>query len=161
MKKISDKKIKIGSNTIPVSVYSIYENEKINFSRVYVIASDNNGDIALIYNSKRDIWGFPGGHPNENESFEKAAKRECVEEIKYSIKNCEARFVLSNKIDGQEEEFQIICFAKIDKKSTEFVDEDESVSEIKFVKTSDVQKEIGNEGLWEEIIQGYRDWLNN
>ncbi len=160
MEKISTREIKIGEKIIPVSIYSIKEDEKVeNFSRVYVVVADNEGKVALIYNSKRKIWGFPGGHPEEDETIKETAQRECVEEIKYSIKDCEPKFVLYNKLDDNKEETQIICFAKIDKESNEFVDENESVKEIKFVNVENVREKIGNADLWEDILQGFKDWL--
>lgn len=161
MKKITTKKIKIGEKTLPVTIHSINKEDKINFSRVYIIASNNNGKIALIYNSKRNIWGFPGGHPEKNETVYETAQRECIEEIKYSIKNCEPKYVLSNKLDDETEEMQIICFAKINKKSNKFVDENESVNQIKFTKVENVLNEIGNADLWKEILQEYNQWIDN
>lgn len=36
--------------------------------------------VLLVHNSKRDYWGFPGGHLHGNESPEAAARREVLEE---------------------------------------------------------------------------------
>jgi ADP-ribose pyrophosphatase YjhB (NUDIX family) len=120
MEKISTREIKIGEKIIPVSIYSIKEDEKVeNFSRVYVVVADNEGKVALIYNSKRKIWGFPGGHPEEDETIKETAQRECVEEIKYSIKDCEPKFVLYNK---QRDNGKLrYCFARIDKDSNDLL----------------------------------------
>jgi ADP-ribose pyrophosphatase YjhB (NUDIX family) len=162
MKKISTKEIKIGEKAISVSIYSIEKDESTkDFSRVYVVVADDEGKIALIYNSKRKIWGFPGGHSEEGETINETAQRECVEEIKYSIKDCEPKYALSNKLDDNKEETQIICFAKVDRESDEFVDENESVKEIKFVNVESVKEEIGNADLWEDILQGFKEWLSN
>lgn len=160
MEKISTNNVRVGEKVVLVTVYKIEEVEKIkDISRVYVLAGNEKGEVALIFNSKREIWGFPGGHPNENETIKESAQRECIEEINYSIKNCELKYVLSNKLDDNKEELQAICFAKINEVSKEFVDEDESVSEVKFVTTDKILEEVGNSELWKDIIQGYSEWL--
>ena len=154
-------KIKIKGKLVFVDVFLIEKDEVKDFSRVYVVVRNSDNKIALIYNSKRDVWGFPGGHSEEGESVYDTAMRECVEEIGFSIKNCESKYVLLNKLDNGEEKMQIICFAEIDKESKKFVDENESVSCVKFVDIKNIQEEMGNFDLWEGILQEYKKWRVN
>jgi len=162
MKQVSVINVRMGDETIPVTLYKIEENETLpEVSRVYVFASNEKNELALIYNSKRDIWGFPGGHADENETVVQTATRECIEEIQYSLDACEPHYVLSNKVDDTTESLQVICFAKTGKPSTEFVDDAESVSEVKFSPINNVLEEVGNKELWEEILKNYEAWLTN
>lgn len=159
MKKICEEIVSVGDKVITVKVCKIDKKDKlISFSRVYVVVCNKKSEVALIYNSKRGIWGFPGGHPNEGESIEEVASRECIEEIGYSISECEPVYVLINKLDGNKEELQVICFAKIKEKNDSLKDENESVTNVKFVALSKVLNEMGNASLWREIIKGFGEW---
>jgi len=160
MKQISIIEVGIGDRTAPVTLYKIEEGETLSsISRVYVLASNENNEVVLIFNEKRKIWGFPGGHTEENETVTQTAKRECIEEIKYSLKSCEPSYVLSNKLDDDTESLQVICFAKLGEPSNEFVDENESVKEVKFVPVENVLDELGNAALWNQILEKYKVWL--
>jgi len=160
MKKISVIKINIGDRVVPTTIYKVEKGEALpSISRVYVFASNDNGEIALIFNDKRKIWGFPGGHTEKNEAVEQTANRECIEEIGYSLKSCEPSYVLSNKLDDDTESLQVICFAKVGSPSNEFVDENESVSTIKFVPIDGALEKVGNFLLWEDLIKNYKTWL--
>ena len=141
-----------------VKVYGLDKDEVIDkFSRAYVIVSDKKGNVALIYNSKMGIWGFPGGHPNKLESIKECATRECAEEINYSIKSYEARYVLVNDLENKRE-LQVICFAMLGNKKIDTLDEKESVSDIKFIHSSKVLPKIGNDPMWKDIINSFRKW---
>jgi len=160
MKEISVIQIEIDKKIVPVTIYKIEEGENIPLvSRVYVFVSNDKNEMALIFNDKRKIWGFPGGHTEENESIEQTARRECVEEIKYSLESCEPAYALSNKLDNDIDSLQVICFAKIDKPSNEFIDENESVTLVKFLPIDEVLSEVGNASLWCDLIQNYKVWL--
>lgn len=57
----------------------------------------------------KGCWGFPGGHLEENESFEGAAKREVMEETGMKIKNL--RFLTAtNDIFTKEKKHYITLF---------------------------------------------------
>ncbi len=124
MKRISVIEVSIGDKTVPVTLYGVEEDETLSsISRVYVFASNEKKEVALIFNEKRKIWGFPGGHTERNETVVETARRECIEEIEYSLKSCKPAYVLSNKLDNGVESLQVICFAKIGESSNEFIDE--------------------------------------
>jgi 8-oxo-dGTP pyrophosphatase MutT (NUDIX family) len=160
MEKIKTTIISIGINTIEVELYNIEEKDNIeDISRVYVVAIDEEGKVPLIYNSKRDIWGFPGGHIEKGESIIAAANRECIEEIKKSIKNCEQKFLMINQLDENKNEKQVICFAKIGQDSVEFIDENESIKKIVYLQIDEIIQKIGNENLWRPIITEFNNWV--
>ena len=161
MKKIKEILIKAGLRKVNVQIFKINNSDKLqNLSRVYIIAVNQSKKVPLIYNSKRNIWGFPGGHIEKGESVNDAALREGVEEIKKTIKNCESRFMLVNKIDETEDENQIICFATIGENSTKFQDKHESVKEVVYVEIDEVIQKIGNRNLWEPIISELKNWID-
>ena len=56
--------------------------------RVRVIVYRDDGDILLVKNRfSRQKWALPGGGVNRNESYERAAVREVLEEIGLKIHN--------------------------------------------------------------------------
>jgi ADP-ribose pyrophosphatase YjhB (NUDIX family) len=159
MKKINTHKIIVGQKKVKVDLYKINKNDNLNnLSRVYVIASDKNKKIPLIYNSKRKIWGFPGGHIEKGESYLNTALRECIEEIKKTIKKCQEKFLLINKIDSKKKEKQIICFAKISEECENFIDENESVNKIIYTPIDKIISKIKNKNLWEPILNQFKEW---
>ena len=160
MKKIKDKQVNVGANNINVTIFQIEKEDILeNVSRIYIVAINSDNKVPLIYNSKRDIWGFPGGNIEEGETLEKAALRESVEEIKMSIKDIENKYMLINKIDDDKEEKQIICFAKVGEENTEFKDKNESVKQVIYVPVNDIISKIGNESLWDIIINEFKNWI--
>ena len=161
MEKLKTAKIIAGSREVNVEVYGLEDKDELsNLSRVYVIAVDKNKSVPLIYNSKRDIWGFPGGHVDEGESCSQTASRECIEEIKKTINDCQPKFLLINKIDNEEEENQVVCFAKIGRECTDNVDENESVKKVIYVPIGEIISKIGNEDLWGLIVDNFKLWIN-
>ena len=158
MKNLGIVKVNAGSREVEVNLFDLEEGDKIeNLSRVYVIALDGDQKVPLIYNSKRDIWGFPGGHIEKDESFKESALRECIEEIKRTINTCKKKFLLVNKIDGEKEENQVVCFAKLGKKCENYKDENESVTNVKYFNTDEIISKIGNEELWNPIINSLKE----
>ena len=161
MEKVKEVLVNAGSREANVKIFKINNPDKLqDLSRVYVIATNSEKKVPLIYNSKRNIWGFPGGHIKEGESVENAASRESIEEIKKTIKNCESKFLLINKIDEEEEKNQVVCFANIGKDSTKFQDEYESVKKIVYVEIDEIIQKIGNRNLWESIISELNNWMS-
>lgn len=159
MEKIQDCVVNLGSSEVKVYIFSLDDNDELlDISRVYVIARGASGNIPLIYNSKRDIWGFPGGHVEEGESVERAANRECIEEIQRSISNCTPRFLLLNKIDDKTEEKQIVCFANIEEKNDSLKDDNESVNRVEYLSFDEVKKRLGNLDLWDSILEDFSMW---
>ncbi len=161
MKKIKETKVNIGTKEVIVGIYGLDNSDELkDLSRVYVVAVDADNNVPLIYNSKRDIWGFPGGHVEEGESIDKAALRESIEEIKKTITKCAYKFMLINKIDNEKEEKQIICFARVGEDSTDFKDENESVKQVIYTPISEIISKIGNEELWNVIIESLNEWVD-
>lgn len=145
--------VNIGEKVISITVKKIKSDEiPDKISRVYVLAFDDDGNVPLIFNSKRKIWGFPGGHTGEGETIEQTAYREFAEEVNRELIEGNKRFLIINKIDDDKEENQIICFGKVGDKKTDITDEEESVSEVSFVPIQDVISHIGNTQLWGPIV---------
>ena len=53
-------------------------------TKVYGITFFEN-KLILIYNSKRDIWGLPGGTIEQGESLKEALSREILEETELRL----------------------------------------------------------------------------
>ena len=159
MRKLKESVVFMGSNKTKVYLYKLStDDEVVNISRVYVLAMDDSKKIPLIYNSKRNIWGFPGGHVEESESIQEAANRECIEEIERSIVRCESKFLLVNKLDTKIEEKQLICFAFLGKKNNSLKDNAESVSKIKYLSIEEIKTKLGNSELWAPIFEDFNLW---
>jgi 8-oxo-dGTP pyrophosphatase MutT (NUDIX family) len=122
-------------------------------SRVYTIALNENKQIGLIYNSKRNIWGFPGGHTEPEETIFETAKREYIEEMGYSIKDIKIIATIISQIDENKFEEQVICLATIENKSKEYIDENETVTKKGFFDKEKVLKNIGNKELWKPLLE--------
>lgn len=160
MEKIKTTSISIGGISVWSELYKISKDEGFeSLSRVYVIAIDKNKEVPLIYNSKRNIWGFPGGHIERGESVAESANRECIEEIKKSIKDCEQKFLMINKLDGDKKEKQIICFARIGEDNEEYIEENESIKKVVCVPTEEIIFKIGNRNFWEPVIKEFKEWI--
>jgi ADP-ribose pyrophosphatase YjhB (NUDIX family) len=159
MKKIMILPVTVGANEGKVEVYKLDENDILSdLSRVYIIAIDKNKELPLIYNSERGIWGFPRGHIKKGESYINAALRECAEGINRIIENCQQKFLLVNKIDGEKEEKQIVCFAKVGKKCIDYTDKNESVKKVIYTPISKVISKMGNKELWNPILNSFEVW---
>jgi len=153
MKKIKTSSVFAGSRKVDVDIYALNEDNKlVDLSRVYIVAIDKKNNVPLVFNSKRNIWGFPGGHVEKGESFMNTAMRESIEEIKKKINNCQQKFLLINKIDGEKEEKQVVCFAEIGEDCNDFADENESVKEVVYTPISEIISKVGNKDLWDPII---------
>ncbi|MCH7851089.1 MAG: NUDIX hydrolase [Nanoarchaeota archaeon] len=150
--------VKFAGKTDNLSLHKIKNDERFdNLSRVYVIVGDDKNNLALIYNSKREMWGFPGGHSEEGESVKETAERECAEEINYTVTNIEQKYAFSYK-SGDKEQIHVLCFAKLGEEEHETFDEDESVSEVKFIPISEVAGKIDCGKIWKDIINEYKNW---
>lgn len=158
MEKIFSGNVETGGNIIFSSVFRFNDSDILkDVSRVYVLAVDDFGKVPLIFNSKRHIWGFPGGHSKDGETLEETAFRECVEEIKKEIIYIEKKFVIISNLESSKD-VQVICFAKIKGDKNSFSDSEESVTEVVFSEVSDVLKKIKNEEVWSEILSEFKKW---
>lgn len=162
MKKIDDKTVTIGDKSVIISIFKLDAQESLeNLSRVYVIGANKSGEVVLIYNSKRNIWGFPGGHLDKGETVLDTARREFIEEVHRDIENVKVTYLLVNQLDGDQQEAQAICFAMVGEENTSFVEKDETVTETKFVPVQDVAAEVGNLGLWTDILEDFQEWFQS
>jgi 8-oxo-dGTP pyrophosphatase MutT (NUDIX family) len=157
MKKII---VSMGDKKVPVSISKLDSSmfiEKI--SRIYAIGITEDGMVPLIFNSKRGIWGFPGGHTEEGETFEQTIRREFAEETGFNISNCEMKYYISSKLDEENEENQIISFCRVKNRDAKAYDINETVTDIRLVPVGKVLSLVGNQELWEDIIVDFMQWI--
>jgi hypothetical protein len=133
----------------------------IGVSRVYVIASDALGNIAIVYNSKRQIWWFPWWHTEEDESVIETAHREFIEEVWYELSLCLPTFVFQNQIDKNFSEKQIVCFWKIGQQNTSKVELNESITKVWFFQAEHIPLKMGNENLWQSILKEFSRFVSD
>ncbi|HET8574930.1 MAG TPA: NUDIX hydrolase [Candidatus Paceibacterota bacterium] len=145
----------------PVKVYALGKNAvPSTFSRVYAIAFHQaDGLVPVIFNSKRNIWGFPGGHRESGEAFSQTIKREMSEETGFDVIFCEPRYCISSILDNDHEENQIICFCIVKKSETREVDPDETVTEVKMLPIQEVLAKVNNKELWENMLDDFSLWV--
>ena len=60
------------------------EKRRIDLTACACIVYDNK--ILMMHHTKLDLWLFPGGHIDNNETPDKAVSRECMEEAELDIK---------------------------------------------------------------------------
>ena len=65
---------------LEVQLFDLGYCDESEYTRV-VCVSKYKGKHVFCYNSKREGWEIPGGHIEEGETWEEAAKREMYEEI--------------------------------------------------------------------------------
>lgn len=128
--------------------------EQLPFTRVYTIAADQAWKIGIVYNAKRQIRGFPGGHSEEGEHYDETAYREYNEETWYQLKALQPAYLLKNS-GNQDVSFDLIVFGRLGAQSIEYQDIHESVTEVAFVSLSELWKKIGNKPLWEPILDAF------
>lgn len=124
-------------------------------SRVYVIACNNEWEIWLIYNSKRQIRWFPWWRKEIKETVLETAHREFIEEMWYNLESCIMKYLIENNIDSDQTERQIICFGRIGVPDISQIEINESVTEMWFFSLDDVRQKMGNDWLREPIIADF------
>lgn len=86
---------------------------------VKAIVKNNDGKFTFITNSIHNFILLVGGGA-ESEDLEREIKRECEEEIFYSIKNIKKLFNIKEFRNRNAKEYKTICFfGHVDKKSQE------------------------------------------
>jgi len=103
---------------------------------VKIIALNNDNQVALVTNPTHGFYLLPGGGIEDDENIERAALRECEEEIAYGIDN-QIIIGRTKEYRGRDgKEYDTYCvFAKITKK----IDQD---------KRTDNEKEVGLNVEW-------------
>ena len=124
-------------------------------TRCYTIAHDPMGKYVLVYNSKRGIWGFAGGHVETNETIETTAQREFEEETGLQLISAKPSYILVNKLDDTHAEAQIIFVGQTNNQPSKIEKEaDESVNAIKAVKKDEIFELLdpSTAKLWQFIL---------
>lgn len=148
--------IQIWWKNITISISKITNDINLdNISRVYVIAYNDDWNIWLIYNSKRNIRWFPWWHKEPNETILDVANREYIEEIWYDLSSCTMAYLVENQIDSDQIEKQIICFGKIGNINTSHIEAEESVTEVGFFPFNQTIEKIWNKWLREKIMMDF------
>lgn len=93
---------------LPVNIYELGKVDDSELTRV-VCVSNYNGKWVYSKNRKRKGWEIPGGHIEQGETWEEAAKRELYEET--GAIDVEITPICLYKISS----YGILCYAKINK----------------------------------------------
>ncbi len=151
---------KIYSRAITLHVFPYSYNMKdVAFSRVYTIAKNKEWKIWLIFNSKKNIRGFPWGHTEKWESISDTANREYIEEIRYSLSTCSPKYVIEYESEKNvTKERHLICFGTVWEKSNKYSEENEAVTKIWFFSTDEALKKIWNSELWINIFEDFNHY---
>ncbi|MGB3921967.1 MAG: NUDIX hydrolase [Minisyncoccia bacterium] len=162
MKLLSKKVVNLNNSNLNVSIFKIEsDSDLFGASRVYVLGVNKGGSVCIIFNAKRKIWGFPGGHIDEGESVTEAIKRESMEECGYSLEIVEPKFVIENVVDDKVEK-QVICFGRFEHNINKLnAAEGETVTDVRFVNLSELNTLISLPQVWSEIIEEFELWLKN
>lgn len=142
--------------TIFVIEYEQKDLHKYKPKRVYTIAANTNGEIALVYNSKHSFWGFPGGHVEEGESVCETAEREYLEESHLILKHCKPYYIFS--LGGRlNKETEVVCFGLTQNETVESttISSDEEISQVAFFGKKEVLQKLGNESLWGPVVSTF------
>lgn len=91
--------------------------------------------LVLIYNSKRDIWGFPGGTIENNESIETALAREMEEEAQ--LKVLHSQFLGYAWIDNATDDLQLFFVVEGEKIKEFIADPDGGVTENRYININE------------------------
>ena len=135
------------------------KNLPIDISRVYSVGITMDGLVPLIFNAKRGIWGFPGGHVEKEESVEAAVRREFGEETGFTVLYCEPQYCLSSVLDEVHPQNQIIYFCRLGAQDSQERATDESVTNVRLVRTNEILNIIGNQEIWTDILNDFSEWV--
>ena len=124
--------------------------EMISFvTKVYGITFFEN-KLVLIYNSKRDIWGFPGGTIEQGESLKEALLREILEETELRLVSSE--YLGYSYINANKNELQVFFYVEAEKIKDGFVDPDESVTKNEYIDPTETSQYIDWGQVGESLI---------
>ena len=91
---------------LKIETYPLGYCKESEYTRV-VCVSEYKGKFVFSYNKKRKGWEIPGGHIEDGETWEEAAKREMYEET--GATKIEIESVCVYKINS----YALLCFCKI------------------------------------------------
>lgn len=117
-----------------------------------------DGKLVLIYNSKRDIWGFPGGTIEPGEGVENALSREMEEEANISISK--KAFLGYGWIDDDNQNLQAFFYVDGLKLGDFISDPDESVTKNEHIEPSDYTKYLQWGDVGKYLIETSLDFNN-
>lgn len=114
-----------------------------------------NEKLVLIYNSKRNIWGFPGGTIEENETIEEALTREMIEEAQIQVSK--AIFLGYVWTEDTQDSLQLFFFVKGNQLGEFIADPDEGVTENRYIELSEWSKYLPWKEVGEYLIERSRE----
>lgn len=103
-------------------------------TKVYAVVLIKN-KLLVVYNSKMDMWGFPGGTIEKYESLEQALERELIEEA--NIKVISSKILGYSCIENNHNEYQLFYYVEAEKLGEFQVDPDVSITENKYINPCD------------------------
>ena len=118
-------------------------------TQVSAVCFNENGEILLVKNPKKDYWTIPGGTPENNESPEETLIREVSEEATCDIENLKFLGAIKvnfpnnkNKVEG-DDFYQLRYYAEIKKVNEHSIDPDLQVKRDRiFIKPEDYFKYV-------------------
>ena len=140
---------------------------------VYAYILNNDNCILLVHKKNSNMWDFPGGGVDEDESFENAVNRELLEELgttkfeilhegsktyKYDWPKSEIDKNLKKTgtlMRGQEQHHFILKFKG---KDSEFALQDEELSKFKWVPLSDIESYMAYPDLFNHVSDVFKEF---
>lgn len=110
-----------------------------------------NNKVLLVYEKRRDFWGLPKGHVENNETETQTALREVKEEVGIDVEIDESkRYVLNYNIRGEIDKTSVFFIAK--PKSKDITMQEEEIEDAKWCTYEQALETLTFEN-WKEMLK--------
>lgn len=126
-----------------------------------ILINEQNNTVLLVRNSdehSNNLWSFPGGQIEKGETLKSALKREVKEETGLAINNPKLAYVTENFVEKFNAHSLVTYFSSTNFEGDIYInDPDKEITEVKWIKISEVEKYITNQ----DIVEPFNQYMND